>query len=117
MHRGYRFLSSLFLTAALAAPVAMMAAAGPQDKDDMAAAGPQDKDDRNQENRQGENNKRYYDKSHKDYHTWDGNEDRQYQRYQTERHEKRSFSQLNNRQQAAYWSWRHNNPDVRSDNR
>jgi hypothetical protein len=44
----------------------------------MAAAGPQDKNDRNQENRQGENNKRYYDKSHKDYHTWDGNEDRQY---------------------------------------
>ena len=106
MHRGYRFLSSLFLAATLAAPVAM-----------MAAAGPQDKDDKNQENRQGENNKRYYDKGHKDYHTWDANEDREYQRYQAERHEKRSFSQLNNQQQGAYWSWRHNNPDVRSDNR
>ena len=106
MHRGYRFLSSLFLTAALATPVAM-----------MGAAGPQDKDDRNQENRQGENNKRHYDKRHKDYHTWDGNEDRQYQRYQTERHEKHSFSQLNNRQQEAYWNWRHSNPDERSENR
>jgi hypothetical protein len=106
VHRGYRFLSSLFLTAALATPVAM-----------MAAASPQDKDDRNQENRQGENNKRYYDKGHKDYHTWDGNEDRQYQRYQTERHENRAFGQLSKKQQGAYWSWRHNNPDVRSDNR
>ena len=106
MHRGYRFLSSLFLTAALATPVAM-----------MAAASPQDKDDRNQENRQGENNKRYYDKSHKDYHTWDGNEDRQYQRYQTERHETRAFGQLSKKQQGTYWNWRHSNPDVRSDNR
>jgi uncharacterized protein YecT (DUF1311 family) len=106
VHRGYRFLSSLFLTAALAAPVAL-----------MAAASPQDKDDRNQENRQGENNKRYYDKSHKDYHTWDGNEDRQYQRYRTERHENRGFGQLSKKQQGAYWNWRHSNPDVRSDNR
>jgi hypothetical protein len=106
MHRGYRLLSSLFLTAALATPVAM-----------MGAAGPQDRDDRNQENRQGENNKRHYDKRHKDYHTWDGNEDRQYQRYQTERHEKHSFSQLNNRQQEAYWNWRHSNADERSENR
>ena len=106
MHRGYRFLSSLLLTAVFAAPLAMMAAARPQD----------DKD-RKEENRQGENHKRYYDKHHKDYHTWDGNEDRQYQRYQTERHEKRSFSQLNNRQQAAYWSWRHSNSEERSENR
>ena len=59
MHRGYRDLSSLFLTAALAAPLAMMAATSPQDNHD-------------QENKQ--HNKRYYDKSHKDYHTWDGNE-------------------------------------------
>ena len=106
VHRGYRYLSSFLLTAILAAPVAM-----------MAAASPQDRDDRNQENRHSENNKRYYDKGHKDYHTWDGNEDRSYQRYQTERHQKRAFVELNNRQQGAYWSWRHSNPDVRSDNR
>ena len=106
MHRGYRYLSSFLLTTALAAPVTM-----------MAAASPQDRDDRNQENRHSENNKRYYDKGHKDYHTWDGNEDRSYQRYQTERHQKRAFVELNNRQQGAYWSWRHSNPDVRSDNR
>ena len=98
MHRGYRYLSSLLLTAALAAPVAVMAAVSPQD-------------DRNHENRQGENNKRYYDKRHKDYHNWDANEDRSYQRYQTGHHEKQNFVQLNSRQQTAYWNWRHNNPD------
>jgi hypothetical protein len=98
MHRGYRYLSSLILTATLAAPVAMMAAASPQDRKD-------------QENRQGENNKRYYDKGHKDYHNWDSNEDQAYQRYQTEHHEKRAFVQLNTRQQSVYWKWRHTNPD------
>jgi len=99
VHRGSRFLSSLFLTAALAAPMAMMAAASPQD-------------DRNHEDKQN-NHKRYYDKQHKDYHTWDDNEDRFYQRYQNERHEKRAFIELNTRQQTVYWNWRHNNPDVR----
>ena len=99
MHHGYRYLSTLFLTAALAAPVALMAAATPQD-------------DKNHE-KQGENNKRYYDKAHKDYHTWDANEDRSYQRYQTEHHEKRAFVELNSGQQTVYWNWRHHNPDVR----
>ena len=100
MHRGYQYLSSLLLTAALATPVAMMAAASPQD-------------DRNHDNKQSENNKRYYDKGHKDYHTWDTNEGRSYERYQTERHQKHSFVQLNSQQQNAYWKWRHNNPDNR----
>jgi len=98
VHRGYRFLSTLFLTAALAAPVAMMATASPQD-------------DKNHDEKQGENSKRYYDKGHKDYHTWDSNEDRAYQRYQTDHHQKRTFIQLNSGQQTAYWNWRHNNPD------
>jgi len=101
VHRGYRFLSSLILTAVFAAPLA------------MAAARPQDDRDRKEENRQGENHKRYYDKHHKDYHTWDGNEDRAYQRYQTERHERRAFIELNSRQQTVYWDWRHSNPDRR----
>jgi hypothetical protein len=78
VQRANRYLSSLLLTAALAAHIAMTAAAAPQD-------------DRREENRQGENNKRYYDKGHKDYHNWDSNEDRSYQRYQTEHHQKRAF--------------------------
>ncbi len=100
MQRTYRFLSSLLLTGVLAAPVAMMAAASPQD-------------DRKEENKQGENHKRYYDKGHKDYHNWDANEDRSYQRYQTEHHQKHAFVELSTRQQTNYWQWRHNNPDNR----
>ena len=98
VNRGSRFLSSLFLTAALATPMAMMAAAIPQD-------------DQHHEDKQ--DHKRYYDKQHKDYHTWDDNEDHFYQRYQTEHHEKRAFIELNTRQQGVYWTWRHNNPDVK----
>jgi len=109
MHHGYRYLSSLFLTAALAAPVALMAAASPQDNRNQENR----QGENNKENRQSENNKRYYDKSHKDYHTWDSNEDRSYQRYQTERHQKRAFVQLSTRQQTVYWNWRHSNPDNR----
>src|SRR5580700_5765023 len=75
----------------------------------MAAAAPQD--DRREENRQRENNKRYYDRGHKDYHNWDANEDRSYQRYQTEHHQKRPFVQLSTRQQTVYWNWRHNIED------
>jgi len=64
VHRGYPYLTSLFLTAALTTPVAMMASASQDDRNQENRQG-----DRNQENRQGEINKRYYDKGHKDYHT------------------------------------------------
>jgi hypothetical protein len=96
LHPGYRIFSSLLLTAALATPVAVMAASPSDD---------------NQEHRQAETNKRYYDRHYKDYHTWNSNEDRSYQRYQEERHEKRPFVALNTRQKTIYWGWRHNNPD------
>ncbi len=105
MHRGYRLLSSLLLTATLAVPVALMAAASPQDD--------RNQENKNQENRQGENNKRYYDKGHKEYHSWDSNEANSYKRYQTEHHQKNDFAQLNTKQQSAYWNWRHDNPDNR----
>ncbi len=104
MHRGYRFLSSMLLTAALAGPVAMTAVAGSQDDHNQG---------NKQEDKQNDNSKRYYDKSHKDYHTWDSNEDSAYQRYQAQHHEKRAFVQLSTKQQTVYWSWRHNNPDNR----
>ena len=73
----------------------------------MAAAAPQDDKNRDEHHE----NKRYYDKAHKDYHTWDANEDRSYQRYQEQHHEKRAFVELSARQQTVYWGWRHNNPD------
>ena len=56
MHRVHRYISSLFLAAALATPVAIMAAE-PQDARDQV---------------------RVYDRDHKDYHTWDDKENRAY---------------------------------------
>lgn len=60
MHRPHRFLASLFMTAALAAPVSIMALPVPQE------AGVQ---------------VRVHDKGHKDYHNWDDNENRAWGQY------------------------------------
>lgn len=102
MHTGYRhLLSSFFLTAVLAAPAAAWASAKPQD-----------------DGRQGENHRddkhhnRVYDRSHKDYHNWDGNEDRAYRQYLGERHkEYRPFTETKPKEQTAYWNWRHSHSD------
>jgi hypothetical protein len=110
MIRGYRFLTSVLLASVLATPVATMAATGQQDDRNQEN---RQRDNQDLGNRQNDNSKRYYDKSHKDYHNWDSNEGSAYQRYQTQHHEKRAFVQLSTRKQSAYWNWRHNNPDSR----
>ena len=51
---------------------------------------------------------RMYDRSHRDYHAWNGDEDRLYREWLGQRHQKyREFSHLNKKQQRAYWQWRH----------
>ena len=102
MHRGYRYLfSSFFLTAALAAPSAMSAATRPQDN------GRQE-----EQNRDNNDRNRVYDRAHKDYHNWGDNEDRSYRLYLGERHrEYRPFAETKQRDQSAYWNWRHRHPD------
>ena len=86
-----RFISSLFLAAALAAPVAMMAAPGPQ------AVGIQ---------------VRVYDRDHKDYHNWDDNENRAWGVYLTQNHKKpHEYKAANKKEQSSYWNWRHSHPD------
>jgi hypothetical protein len=90
MQRANRFIASLFLTAALAAPVAIMAAAVPQ-------VGVQVK---------------VYDKSHKDYHNWNDNEDRAYTQFRgPHKSYNVTFSKTTPKQQTTYWNWRHANPD------
>jgi hypothetical protein len=55
---------------------------------------------------------RVYDRSHKDYHNWDDNEDRAYRQYLGDNHQNyREYSRLNNKQQNTYWNWRHGHPD------
>jgi len=56
--------------------------------------------------------KRYYDKSGKDYHTWNDNEDHAYRAYLTEQHQQyREFNKANKNQQQQYFAWRHQHPD------
>jgi len=51
---------------------------------------------------------RFYDRSHRDYHHWNRNEDRFYREYLNEhRYRYRAFSHMNKKQQREYWRWRH----------
>jgi len=108
MQRGYHyFLGSFCLTAALAAPAAMNAAARPQDNG------------RQEENhRDDKDHKRVYDRDHKDYHNWNDNEDRSYRVYLGETHGGyRPFAELRAKEQRGYWNWRHSHPDHDRDGR
>jgi Ni/Co efflux regulator RcnB len=102
MHNGHRFFFGFcVLTAALAAPTAIPAAAKPQDNGRQEEKHRDDKD-----------HNRVYDRSHKDYHNWDDNEDRSYRQYLGDKHkEYRPFTESKPREQTAYWNWRHSHPD------
>jgi hypothetical protein len=91
MHRPNRRFASLFLTAALAAPLSVMAAAAPQ------AVGVQ---------------VRVYDRDHKDYHNWDDNENRAWGQFLVENHRtSHEYKKANRKEQSQYWNWRHSHPD------
>jgi hypothetical protein len=95
MRSGYRYLSFIFLTAALAVPMAIRTSGAPQD-----------------DHRNDKKDTRVYDRSHKDYHNWDDNEDRAYRQYLGDKHQDyREYSKLNHGQQNTYWNWRHSHPD------
>jgi hypothetical protein len=86
MQSRYRYVSSLFLAAALLAPPGIMAAFAPQEQ---------------QHEERAREEHRYYD-----------GENRAYRRYLEERHrEYVDFDHANRRQQQAYWHWRHEHPD------
>jgi hypothetical protein len=89
MNRKKLFLSSLFLGAALIAPMAITANAAPQGI-----------------------SVRVYDSKHKDYHNWDDREERSYKTFH-EAHPKYNvtYSKAKPSQQNEYWSWRHAHPD------
>jgi hypothetical protein len=95
MQSTYRYLlGSLVLTAALAAPAAINAAAGPRP------------------NAPQELQVRVYDSNHHDYHNWDSNEDRSYRLYLNERHrEYHPYAEIKAKDQRSYWTWRHQHPD------
>ena len=95
MHLSHKYLGFVFLTAALATPLAVTARAAQEvviqhDGDHV----------------------RYYDRDHRDYHEWNDREDRSYRVYLGEQHrDYREFNRENRRRQQNYWRWRHNHPD------
>jgi hypothetical protein len=92
MH-GHRFLSSLIVTAALLAPGLGQAVAAAQVRAAVNV---------------GPVTVRVYDRSHKDYHVWDDQEDQTYRRYLSDNHQTyRPIAKLSNKKQTAYWNTRH----------
>lgn len=67
----------------------------------VPAASAQDRDQSRQE-------RRVYDREHKDYHNWTKDEDHVYRDYLTQQHRKyRDIEKLSKKQQNEYWRWRH----------
>jgi len=96
MKRFIRFMSSMALVSALAAPIALQA----QDHD-------RDDKDRDRDHR-------VYDREHRDYHNWNNDEDHRYRMWYGNTYngrEYRDYNRLNRRDQQAYWNWRHNHGD------
>ncbi len=89
MQRAQRIIGSLFLTAALMAPVSVVAAPKPQSASVQV-----------------------FDKDHNDYHNWDDNENQAWGRFEVENKAKpREYKKANKKEQSQYWNWRHDNPD------
>ena len=91
MHHTHRYIVSLFLTTALAAPALLMAAPVPQEARVQV---------------------RVYDRNHKDYHNWDDNENRAWGTFLVENHrDSHEYAHSKKREQNEYWNWRHSHPD------
>jgi hypothetical protein len=91
MRSTHLYIGSLFLAAALAAPVAMLAAPAPND------AGVQ---------------VRVYDRDHRDYHNWDDRENHAWGVFLTDNHRHaHEYARAHRRERSEYWNWRHAHPD------
>ena len=92
----YRYMTMIVLGVSLIVPVAVSA----QDRDQR---------DGRQKNEQ---DRRYEDKAHKDFHEWNGGEDQAYRRYLQEHRKKyHEFTKASKKEQNDYWNWRHSHPD------
>ena len=93
MHLATKYLSFLFLTAALTVSAAPKAGAAQQVVVSV-------------------DHGRYYDRNHHDYHEWNDREDRSYRVYLGEHHRHyREFHRNSRSEQNHYWQWRHSHPD------
>jgi hypothetical protein len=112
MQRMQWYLGSLIMGAILLLPLGIRAATNlQQDQNQAHKLADDDKRDRNE--------KRYYDRDRKEYHSWDDREDSAYRKWMTkERHATyRPFAKLKANEQREYWKWRHEHPDNDRDRR
>jgi hypothetical protein len=58
---------------------------------------------------------RFYDRNHRDYHNWNGDEERAYRHWvEQERHQTyKEWKHAKKRDQQEYWRWRHDHMDWR----
>lgn len=99
MQRGYKFLGSLCISAALLGSGAVITGA-------PILATAQDHDDHDRDH--DRDAQRVYDRDHRDYHNWDDREDHAYRQWLDEKHEAyREYSRLKHKEQREYWDWRH----------
>src|SRR5436309_137042 len=93
----YRPIAAMLLSTFVTLPVTSIAA---QDRDR--------RDSTTEERERRQEQQRYYDRNHRDYHVWNENEGRMLRQYFEEhRLRPRPFSQMSARQQRDYWNWRH----------
>jgi hypothetical protein len=91
MQCAKRIFASLFLTAALAGPMAAMAFPTPAGAQVVI---------------------RVYDRNHRDYHNWDDHENHAWGVYLTNNHRRNyEYRRAHRREQERYWNWRHSHPD------
>lgn len=84
----YRYLSVLLVSTALLVPIALKA-----------------DDDHGQ-------TRRYYDKTARDWHEWNENEDHAYRQYLKEQRKRdREFAKASSRERNDYFKYRHAHPD------
>jgi hypothetical protein len=91
MHHAHRYVATLFLAAAFAGPMSVLAVPSPQ----VVTA-----------------QVRVYDRTHKDYHNWDEHESQAWGVYLTNNHRPIVvYSKARRSDQDGYWNWRHAHPD------
>lgn len=94
MHRGKGYLASIFVSAALLAPIGALAIPAPQDE--------------HERHEQEEQQRRVMDEETHQYRTWDRMEDDAYRHWLETKHRAYvDYDKLDSKMRREYWKWRH----------
>jgi hypothetical protein len=96
MRRNNQYVASLFLSAALLAPIGANAMVTPQDDRD------------HERHEQEEHQRKVYDEERHEYRAWDRQEDEAYRHWMEFKHHAYvDYDRLDNKMKREYWKWRH----------